>query len=142
MNIIYKQIKTIPEMIDVLHLRMNVFWKEQKTDPNIEFDKYDKNAYHFAAINKKTIVGVGRTRIINKKGKIERIAIDKKFRKKGIGFGITKFIIAFLRKKGVKNMYLHSQWSKKGFYKKIGFKQVGKTFYEAKIKHIKMVYQE
>jgi len=136
----YKLVRTIPEIVEALRLRLKIFYVEQKVDPLIELDTDDKNAYHFIAIDKKKIVGVARARIMNKKAKIERMAIDKKFRSKGVGSGLNKYILNFLKMKNVNVIYLHAQYYVKDFYKKLGFKIVGKPFTEAKIKHIKMVY--
>ncbi len=137
-----KQIKTLPEFAEAVRLRLEVFYKEQKVDPLIEMDQFDKSAYHFIALQKKKVIGTGRVRIYNKKAKIERIAIDKRFRHKGIGTKLTRFMINFVRKKHISNIVLHAQCYAKEFYEKLGFKAVGKTFNEAKIKHIKMVYKK
>jgi predicted GNAT family N-acyltransferase len=37
-------------------------------------------------------------------------------------------------------IYLHAQIQALGFYEKLGFTGVGKTFLEANIEHIKMVF--
>lgn len=138
----YKLVKTIPEIIEAIRLRIRVFHKEQNVSPLIDLDEGDKDAYHFIALQGKKIIGAGRARILDKKAKIERMAIDKILRDKGIGKGLTKFIINFLKKKNISNIYLNAQYYVKGFYEKLGFKAVGKTFYEAGIKHVKMVYKK
>ena len=135
----YKLVRAIPEIIDAVRLRIKVFFEEQRVSPLEDIDKYDKGAYHFIAEYNKEIIGVCRARILNKKAKIERIAVDKNFRNKGAGAGLTKFAITFLKKRGIKNIYLHAQYYAKGFYEKSGFKVVGKPFIEQNTKHIKMV---
>jgi len=142
MEINYKLVKTIPEIIEALRLRIKVFHREQKINPLIDMDDDDKTAYHFIALQNKNIIGAGRARILNKKAKIERMAVDKKFRNKGIGAGLAKFIVNFLKKRGINNIYLHAQYYVKGFYEKLGFKAVGKPFFEARVKHIKMTYKK
>jgi predicted GNAT family N-acyltransferase len=138
----FKPVKTIPEMIDAIRLRIKVFHKEQKVNPLTDLDKYDKDAHHFIALNGKNIIGTSRVRILNNWAKIERMAIDKNYRDKGVGKGLAQFIINFFRRKEVPKIYLNAQYLVMGFYEKLGFKAVGKPFYEAKIKHIRMVYND
>ena len=137
----YKQATTISDIIGAIRLRLEIFCIKQGIKPLAEIDKHDKNAHHFVAINKDKIIGTARTRILNKKGKIERIVVNKKFRNKGIGTGLVKIILNFLKRKNISKIYLHAQYCAKNFYEKIGFKAKGKPFNEDGIKHIKMVYK-
>tara|TARA_Y100000310_G_C20412367_1_gene682645 strand:+ start:342 stop:770 length:429 start_codon:yes stop_codon:yes gene_type:complete len=137
----YKQVTTIAEIIEAIRLRIKVFCIKQGIKPLIEIDEHDKNATHFIAINKGKVIGTARTRILNKKSKIERIVINQKFRNKGIGTGLVKIILNFLKRKNISKIYLHAQYRAKNFYEKIGFKAKGKPFNEDGIKHIKMIYK-
>ena len=48
------------------------------------------------------------------------------------------YLIKYCKSKNVNEIYFHSQYHAKDFYKKCGFKERGKIFSEARIKHIEM----
>ena len=70
--------------------------------------------------------------------KLERFAVLKDFRSKGIGKEIVNFILSEISSNNT--IYLHAQEAVVDFYKKLGFKVSGDKFYEADILHSKMIY--
>ena len=119
-------------------IRENVVIKVQNVPEKREKDELDKTAKHVIVIYKNKQIGCARIRFINKKAKLERIALLKKFRSKGFGKAIMDYLINYCKKKKVKEINLHSQYYIKDFYKSCGFKQRGKIFMDAGIKHIDM----
>ena len=116
--------------------------KRQKVSKKIEFDGLDKFSNHYLAKINELPIGTARVRE-QKKGtfKIERMAVLKRYRKKGVGKAIIKKILKhYLNLNRVSNLILNSQIEAKDFYKKLGFVEVGEEFIEANITHKKMIY--
>ena len=124
-------------------IRKLVFCKEQKVKIKIEFDGLDQFCDHYLAKINELPIGAARVRE-QKKGtfKIERMAVLKGYRKKGVGKAIIKKILKhYLNLDEINKLILNSQIEAKDFYKKFGFIEVGKEFIEADIKHQKMIYK-
>ena len=106
---------------------------------NVDFDGNDVFATHIVAyINE---MPVGTTRIIlsnNGAGKIQRMAVLKGFRNRGIGSQIIKYALDFLKNQRIKLVRLSSQEQVRKFYEQFGFRAIGDVFDEAKIRHIMM----
>ena len=123
-------------------IRDLVFCKEQKVSKKIEFDGLDEFCNHYLAKINELPIGTARIRE-EKKGtfKIERMAVLKEYRKKGVGKAIIEEILKnYSNLNRVNNLTLNSQIEAKDFYKKFGFVEVGDEFIEANITHIKMMY--
>mgnify|MGYP001380307447 CR=1 FL=1 len=123
-------------------IREIVFCDEQKVSKEIEFDGLDDICDHFMILKNNTPLGTARIRE-KESGvfKIERVAVLKNERLGGIGKLLMKEVIknSFNNTK-LKVLFLHSQVQVKGFYQKLGFKVVGKEFFEDDIPHIKMIF--
>ena len=123
-------------------IRNLVFCVEQKVSKKIEFDGLDQFCNHYLAKINELPIGTARVRE-QKKGifKIERMAVLKRYRKKGVGKAIIKKILKhYLNLYNINKLILNSQIEAKDFYKKFGFVEVGKEFIEANIIHKKMIY--
>ncbi|MCK5577833.1 MAG: GNAT family N-acetyltransferase, partial [Dehalococcoidales bacterium] len=70
--------------------------------------------------------------------KIERMAILKTFRRKGIGSEIVSFLNERLKTNKIDRVVVHAQYPAVPFYKSCGFVGSGAPFNEASIGHIKM----
>ena len=141
MKIIYKKIKDIKNFIDTVRLRTEVFIIEQKCPPGWEPDELDKESTHYVATVDDKIVATARLREDQKQtGKIERMVVKKEFRGKGIGFGLTEYIIKQARRKGFKKLQIQAQQHAQEMYKKAGFKVSSKEYdlWNLGIPHIDM----
>ena len=141
-KIVVENIKDQLNQKKAFEIRNLVFCKEQNVSKTIEFDGLDKFCYHFIAKIDNLPIGTARVR---KKDqgiyKIERMAVLKEYRMKGVGRAIIKEILnQFIVKNKKIDLVLNSQIDAKDFYKKFGFVEVGKEFIEADIRHIKMFY--
>jgi len=132
-------VKNKKEYNKIINIRETVFIKEQNVPKEIEMDEFDKEAEHFIAYLKDKPIGCARIRKINNYVKLERIAILKEYRGKGYGRDLTNFLINLFKKKGFKEVHLHSQINVSDFYEKLGFKKIGGIFLEADIEHIEMI---
>ncbi len=141
MPITYKNIETIPEFIDAIRLRSDVFIIEQKFQPGWEPDEDDKKAVHFVGIDKGKIIATVRFRKFGKdEYKIERMAVAKNYRKKGIGRELLEYVIRHLKKLKAKKIWLRSQANAKTFYDRCGFIATTKPFEIYRVMHIDMEY--
>jgi predicted GNAT family N-acyltransferase len=119
-------------------IRTTVFVEEQGVPEDIEYDGKDCESVHYLLLLDGKPAVTSRYRDIKKAYKLERFATLKEFRGKGLGAKLLLKMIADLRDNG-KYIYLNAQESAIGFYSKYGFEIVGDAFYEANIKHFKMV---
>ena len=99
-------------------------------------DKSIFSTYVYASIDEKK-VGAARYRNTKMGFKLERFAVLKKYRNKGVG----KLLVQFIEQKiGCdKTIYLHAQDPVVGFYSSVGYQKVGDKFLEAGIAHWKMI---
>ena len=138
-NLRYKLVENNKELEDALNIRRKVFMEEQGVSEALEVDGNDSSALHVIAKNGDIAVGTARVRFLNKQqAKIERMAILKPSRGTGIGKGIITFLEEELKKRGIEQIVLHSQYYAIDFYKKFGYKETGLPFLDADIKHITM----
>lgn len=138
-NIIYKLVSNDKELRDAFEVRRQVFIQEQGVSENVEYDGHDEEALHMIVKDGGKIVGTARVRFpTTGQAKIERMAILKPFRRKGIGSGIISYLNAVLRNRQIEQVVLHAQYAVTAFYKSCGFEETGSPFWEAGIRHIQM----
>ena len=120
-------------------IRTRVFVKEQGVPEEIELDDDDQRAVHFLAFIDGKAVGTARVVIRHGNAKIGRMAVLKKYRRRGIGMRLLKRTIAIAKQQNAKTIYLHAQVSVIGFYQAMNFRCIGPVFNEAGIPHRKML---
>jgi predicted GNAT family N-acyltransferase len=139
-------IKVIPvedqaDLDDIFRIREAVFVVEQEVNPDEEYDEFEATSSHFKALVDGVPVGTARWRFTDKGIKLERFAVLKPFRGKGVGQELVKAVLADIQRhpdsKG-KICYLHGQVSAMGLYEKFGFQKEGDLFMECNISHYKM----
>ena len=136
-NLKIQIVKNQKEFDDVIAIRKKVFIEEQNVPIDIEIDGLDDEAEHVIAYVGEEPIGCARIRF-NTYAKLERIAIVEKYRGSGFGIQLTDFLIEYCKQKNVDEIRLHAQMYTADFYKKLGFLERGKTFFEADIEHIEM----
>ncbi len=135
----YKLISNDRELESAFEVRRQVFVEEQGISEDLELDEYDQEALHMVVIGEKMIIGTARVRfLVSGQAKLERMAVLKHFRRRGIGSGIISFLTEELRNRQIKQVVLHAQYAVVVFYMSCGFEELGLPFWEAGIKHIKM----
>lgn len=138
-NLTIRPTKNKEELKKVFEIRETVFIRGQKVSRQRERDdKKYKNLKYIIVLYKNKAIGCARIRFIKNKAKLERIALLKKYRKKGFGKKIMEYLIKYCKKNKAKEIIIHSQYYIRNFYKKQGFKQRGKIFMDAGIKHVEM----
>lgn len=142
MNGVFK-IENEEALQKALHLREEVFVREQNVPKEDEYDEFDKIATHFlAADDAGNALGTARWRKTEKGTKLERFAVRKDWRGKGVGSMLLESVLEDIIYSGNSEgafLYLHAQVSALSLYEKFGFKKEGDIFEECGIKHYKMV---
>ncbi|MDO8554158.1 MAG: GNAT family N-acetyltransferase [Candidatus Micrarchaeota archaeon] len=134
-----KIVETLEELKQAMEIRRKVFIEEQHVPEAREQDGKDAEAKHILVVADGKLVATARVRMINRTtAKLERMAVIKEYRGKGIGKKITEFIDVFAKDNKIKEIVTHSQWQVIPFYKKSGYEQRGHPFYDAGIGHMEM----
>ena len=137
-----KPVTTPMDMMNVLRIREIVFVQEQNCPYDIEVvPEEEKEAKHFLIYFKDKPVGTIRYRQTGDRAfKLERFAILKEERSKGYGKQAFTFLVNKLEEDyNPCTIYFNAQYHLLDYYRSLGFKEEGETFYEANIKHIKMI---
>ncbi|MFC2068610.1 GNAT family N-acetyltransferase [Chloroflexota bacterium] len=139
-ELVYKFAGNDQELKGVHTVRRQVFVEEQEIPVDIVFTEDKRNdEMNIVAKVKEIVIGTIKVQIIdNNTAKLERMAILKRFRGKGIGRGIISFVHEQLQYRNIKFVFLHAQQPVIDFYKSCGFSEIGSPFFEAGIKHVKM----
>lgn len=139
------EIQKIPSdsklMKTVFSIREEVFVVEQEVDPSIEYE-FEEESVHFLALFNGEPAGTARWRQTNNGIKLERFAVLKTMREKGIGSALVKAIMDDLAGlKSLHKIYLHAQVTAMNLYAKHNFVAEGDEFLEADIRHYVMVWK-
>lgn len=138
-EIVVKFVETESELEGAINVRMRVFVVEQQIPVAEEIDDADATATHAIALYQGQIVGTGRL-LYRDDGmaQIGRMAVDRQFRRQGIGGRILAFLEDEARAQGIGSCLLHAQEYVKAFYAGSGYVERGDLFLEADIPHIEM----
>lgn len=106
----YGQMADEAELEATFGLRRQVFVEELGISRQLEFDSPDKQAIHIVAMDGDNVMGTARFHFLDdSQARIERMAVSKPFRRRGIGRGIVSLVFAECRKRGVRHLILHAQ---------------------------------
>jgi predicted GNAT family N-acyltransferase len=117
-------------------VRRFVFVEEQAVPEHEEWDAADLTAHHVLAVaTNREPVGTGR---LEPGGKIGRVAVRREWRGTGVGAEIMRHLVNQATELGFEAVYLHSQTTATGFYRRLGFRAEGPVFDEVGIPHVRM----
>lgn len=126
-------------MPEAFEVRRQVFVREQGISEDLVFDGHDRGALHMVVKDGERVIGSARVRFLaDNQAKLERMAVLKRYRRKGIGKEMLLFLDTVWKDKQVQQVIIHAQLEVVPFYKLCGFDELGLPFQEAGIKHIKM----
>jgi predicted GNAT family N-acyltransferase len=135
----YELVASDRDLQGAFDVRRQVFVEEQGISEDLVFDGRDQEALHIVVKDGERVIGTARVLFLaDNQAKLERMAVTKAFRHKGIGRGMISFLNEELGKKQVEQVVLHAQHGVIEFYKSCGFEESGLPFWEAGIKHVKM----
>ncbi|MCR5585558.1 MAG: GNAT family N-acetyltransferase [Lachnospiraceae bacterium] len=136
---------SLGDLSDVIAIRDKVFIDEQGVAPELEHDGKDNEAIFALAFEEgndfKKPVATGRLLFLGDEFKIGRIATLKEYRGKGYGDFVVRMLIDKAFTMGAKEIFVDAQVQAVGFYKTIGFREVGDVFEEAGMQHQRMVVE-
>ncbi|WP_433749022.1 GNAT family N-acetyltransferase [Falsibacillus pallidus] len=123
------------ELEQAFLIRTKVFVEEQKVPEEEEIDQFENDSTHFLLMNDGGPIGAGRFRILEGKGKVERICVLSSQRGTGAGKIIMDGIEDFAKNQGLKILKLNAQTHAIPFYEKLGYAIVSDEFLDAGIPH-------
>jgi len=127
------------ELQEAFKVRRQVFVSEQGISEDLVFDGHDSEALHVVVKDGERVIGSARVRLLaDNQAKLERMAVLKHYRRKGIGREMLLFLDTVWKDKQVQQVIIHAQLEVVPFYKLCSFDELGSPFQEAGIKHIKM----
>lgn len=137
-----KTVQTEEELKQIFSIREQVFVIEQKVAPDEEYDEFEEESTHFIAKEDDGApCGTARWRFTSKGIKLERFAVLKSARGKGVGKALVEAVLENIYQhpdtKG-KKLYLHAQLKAVDLYAGFGFEKVGEQFEECNIMHYQM----
>jgi predicted GNAT family N-acyltransferase len=135
----YKLVTGEVGLQEAFEVRRQVFVREQGISEDLVFDGHDREALHVVVKDGERVIGSARVQFLaDNHAKLERMAILKRYRRKGIGREMLLFLDAVWKDKQVQQVIIHAQFEVVPFYKLCGFDELGLPFREAGVKHIKM----
>lgn len=135
----YKLVTGDVELQEAFEVRRQVFVREQGISEDLTFDEHDREALHMVVKDGERVIGSARVQFLaDNQAKLERMAVLKRYRRKGIGKEMLLFLGTVWKDKQVQQVIIHAQFEVVPFYKLCGFDELGLPFWEAGIKHIKM----
>ncbi len=137
-----KVVQTQEELKQIYTIREEVVVKEQEVDPKEEYDEFEDTSIHFIATDEHEVAcGTARWRHTGHGIKLERFAVLKSHRGKGVGYALVNEVLEDIAKKPAtagKLLYMHAQLGAVSLYEKFGFKKKGEQFEECNIMHYQM----
>jgi predicted GNAT family N-acyltransferase len=135
----YKLVTGDVELQEAFEVMRQVFVREQNISEDLVFDGHDNEALHMVVKDGERVIGSARVKFLaGNQAKLERMAVLKRYRRKGIGKEMLLFLDTVWKDKQVQQIIIHAQLEVVPFYKLCGFDELGLPFRKAGIKHIKM----
>lgn len=122
-------------------VREAVFMREQGVPAELEWDGLDETSRHVLALNAQGgAIGCGRITppADTSAAHIGRMALLPEWRGKGVGSAIMEHLLEYARSQHYSLIELNAQVQVAPFYRSFGFAEVGETFMDAGMPHIKM----
>ncbi|WKV12167.1 GNAT family N-acetyltransferase [Marivirga harenae] len=137
-----KVVEDKEELKQIFSIREEVFVKEQKVAREEEYDEFEEISTHFIATDEDgKPCGTARWRFTENGMKLERFAVLKSHRGRGVGQALVKAVIDNIKESPDsigKKMYMHAQLPAVSLYSRFGFEKVGEQFEECNIMHYQM----
>jgi len=138
-TLLYTQSLDSPIYQDAKKIRMNVFVKEQQVPIEIEIADEDKAIHCVLYDDSQMPLGTVRLLPIDENTmKVQRMAVTKEARGRGVGKDIMTKIESIAKEHGATNLCLGAQLHALEFYRSLGYMPYGDTYIEANISHQNM----
>jgi predicted GNAT family N-acyltransferase len=127
------------EVEAAMDLRVRVFVDEQGVDAEEELDELDDQSVQIVGLDDTGVIATCRLRDLGDGDwKLERMAVDPRLRRLGVGARLLEGAEREARDRGARHMVLHAQRRAEAFYASQGYLAEGDTFLEAEIEHVRM----
>ena len=127
---------------DSVQIRTHVFVEEQHVPAILEVDADEGKATYFVVYDAGLPVATARILPEGTGYHVQRVAVEKAYRKHGLGKMVLNAIIAYAREQNVAFLKLGAQLQAIGFYKTLGFQLTDQPeFLDAGIRHREMQLQ-
>jgi predicted GNAT family N-acyltransferase len=127
------------EVEEAMDLRVRVFVAEQGVDAEEEVDEFDEESLQIVGLDESGVIATCRLREIDDaEWKLERMVVDRRVRRSGVGGRLLAGAENEARDRGAREMVLHAQRRAEPFYAAHGYVPEGDTFLEAEIEHVRM----
>jgi predicted GNAT family N-acyltransferase len=120
-------------------VRELVFVTEQKVPLELEWDEWDERSDHAIARDAGG-QAIGTARLLPD-GRIGRMAVLREWRRRGVGAALMEALLQKAREQSMSRVTLHAQTHAAGFYRRFGFNERGREFWEAGIPHVEMTLE-
>jgi predicted GNAT family N-acyltransferase len=136
LNIEVRPIKNQIELDDMYYQRWLVLRAPLGMNRGTEKDKYDDSAFHLVAVSNDRVIGSARLRELPEElGNIAYVSVLPEFCNQGIGTKLIENLIEKAKEKNLKNLRLMARMTALGFYKRLGFSEIGEPFDFLNIPH-------
>jgi predicted GNAT family N-acyltransferase len=135
MNLQISKINNFEDLQKCFSVRSIVFCEEQNCPYSEEIDGLDFSSIHFLATIESEPIATARMRLFADYVKIERLAVRKVYRGKGVGKDMLAFVLNHISELGYNKIKLHAQAYLIKFYEDFGFVKQGEKFLETNIEH-------
>jgi predicted GNAT family N-acyltransferase len=142
-DITFKQVETIPEFIDAIRIRVDVFILEQGCPAGWDPGEADKTARHYIAIDNGVIVATSRLcEDAARSQKIEVMAVRREYRGRSIGLGLTRYLVLQAQAADAERIWMQAQSHASRFYEKSGFRVISEEYdlFNLGIPHVTMEF--
>lgn len=136
---VFRICATLDDLAKAFMVRAIVFMEEQEVAYAEEVDEFEHSALHILGEIDGEPMAAGRIRFLGGYAKLERIAVRKAWRGRGLGHELVEYMMAIARERGLSKFKMHAQAHLVDFYRVHGFEPKGEMFQEAKIDHFLMV---
>ncbi len=134
----FRRVTTADDLVKVAMVRAIVFMEEQGISCAEEMDGHDHAAMHVLGEIDGEPVACGRIRFLAGEAKLQRLAVRRAWRGRGLGGKLLTFMLDQCREHGFRRFALNAQTRAKDFYARHGFCACGEEFMEAGIPHVRM----
>lgn len=132
---------SLMELYQIMKIRSEVFLIEQNIKET-DFDDTDFTAiHHYIEVNG-SIIAYARSYMEKEYVKMGRLLVVASMRHKGYASKIISHIMDYFEILGVSKIVISAQYQVRALYQILGFKEIGETYMEADILHIKMIYEK
>lgn len=134
-SIAVTRVETESGLEDCFAIRREVFVEEQGVSTEEEYDGLDSQCRHYLLTVDGAPMATARMRPLDGKAKVQRVAVLRQGRGRGLGLALMRRMLDDARAEGLTGAVLSSQVYAIPFYERLGFVAHGPEYPDAGIPH-------